>query len=69
MCIAFVLITSSCMYFAASVSGGETSILVTTSGTVRYKAYKMKTFSQTFILVAQNNKNWKILSDVIRTTE
>lgn len=55
--------------FAASVSGGETSVLVTTSGTVRYQESKMKTFAQTFVLVAPNNKNWKVMSDVMRTIE
>lgn len=58
-----------CYMIAASVSGGETSVVVTTSGTVRYQAYKMKTFAQTFVLVAQNNKNWKVISDVMRTIE
>lgn len=51
---------------AAFVTGGQSSILVMTSGMVRYTSHKLKHFNQTFLLMAAQNNSWKITADTYR---
>lgn len=50
----------------AFITGGQSSILVMTSGMVRYTQHKLKHFNQTFLLTAAQNSSWKITADTYR---
>jgi len=51
--------------------GDKNTIIVTMNGVVRYQKNRLKTITQTFILIAQEQgkQSWKIISDCLRTSE
>lgn len=54
---------------AAFVTGGQSMIIVTVSGSVRFSKQKLKNFTQVFLLMAAQTGIWKIVSDTYRLRE
>ena len=52
-------------WFSEEVTQGQTAIVVSTAGTVKYEGKDSSCFTQTFTLTAQDNK-WKITADCLR---
>ncbi|EDW62770.1 NTF2-related export protein-like [Drosophila novamexicana] len=48
--------------------GGQTTYIILASGTVKYAEQQMRTFQQSFVITAENDK-WKIASDCYRLQE
>ncbi len=56
------------LLFVGQVTAGQTTILVSVTGTVKFQANKAKNFTQNFMLTTQNS-NWKVASDCLRLTD
>ena len=48
------------------VTQDQTTIIVTVGGTVKYEGNAQKTFSQNFMLTAQDS-SWRVVTDCMRT--
>ncbi|CAH1777046.1 unnamed protein product, partial [Owenia fusiformis] len=57
-----------CQPLGDHVTKGQTSIIVTTMGSVKYEGNTAKMFNQNFMLTSQENV-WKVVSDTFRTSE
>lgn len=54
-----------CCAFVGEVAQGQTAIVVSTAGIVKYEGSETTCFTQSFTLTAQDNR-WKVAADCLR---